>query len=263
MNDFIAVANLQAEADFLKAKYDLEAKRAEFLNYDTSAIRPKLTMAGTVAVLPINGMITKRADVFDLIAGAVDVDDVSRMAEEAADLAIAGNISGVLLDISSPGGYVIGLPETTQVIAELSDVTETVAFTDTLMASAAYDLAASATHIAAAGSSYVGSIGTIRRQMDYSQALAQAGVKEHVFASGDLKDMGNPAREPSDEEKQYFQNMVDTEGARFRESVLERRPGIPAEAMQGQVYKGTEALEVKLIDAVVPNLDAAIAILNS
>ena len=57
--------------------------------------------------------------------------------------------------------------------------------------------------------------------------------------------------------------MVDTEGARFRESVLEHRPGIPAEAMQGQVYKGTEALEVKLIDAVVPNLDAAIAILNS
>jgi len=262
MNDFIAVANVQAELDFLKAKNDLEAKRSEFLNYDTSAIRPKLSRVGSVAVLPINGMVTKRADVFDLMAGAVDVDDVARMAEEAIDLAANGEISGVLLDVSSPGGYIIGLPETSEIILELSDVTETVAFTDTLMASAAYDLAASATHIAAAGSSYVGSIGTIRRQMDYSQAMAAAGIKEHVFASGEMKDMGNPAREPSAEEKEYFQNQVDAEGARFRESVLERRPGIPAEAMQGQVYKGKEALEVNLIDAVVPNLDAAIAILN-
>ena len=131
------------------------------------------------------------------------------------------------------------------------------------MASAAYDLAASANHIAAAGSSYVGSIGTIRRQMDYSQAMAQAGIKEHVFKSGTLKDMGNPAREPSEEEKQYFQEMVDAEGARFRESVLERRPGIPSDAMQGQVFKGSEALANKLIDAVVPILDAALAILNA
>ena len=57
--------------------------------------------------------------------------------------------------------------------------------------------------------------------------------------------------------------MVDAEGARFRESVLERRPGIPSEAMQGQVFKGSEALANKLIDAVVPSLDAAIAILNA
>jgi signal peptide peptidase SppA len=263
MSDLIAVSSVQAELDFLKAKHDLEAKRAEFMNFDTSGMRPKIQMSGSVAIIPINGMITKRADVFELMAGATDVDDVARLADEAADMAAAGEISGVLLDIQSPGGYVIGLPEAAEAISALSDVTETVAFTDTLMASAAYDLAASANHIAAAGSSYVGSIGTIRRQMDYSQAMAQAGIKEHVFKSGTLKDMGNPAREPSEEEKQYFQEMVDAEGARFRESVLERRPGIPSDAMQGQVFKGSEALANKLIDAVVPSLDAAIAILNA
>src|SRR5215467_9938743 len=81
------------------------------------------------------------------------------------------------LVIDSPGGAVLGLPETADAIHVANRVKPVRAFVTGIAASAAYWLASQAGSITLTSSGEVGSVGVLDLHADISKALENAGVK--------------------------------------------------------------------------------------
>src|SRR5256885_156712 len=90
-----------------------------------------------------------------------------------------------------------------------------VASVETVGASGGYYVACATDKIYADRGSIVGSIGVISQWVNYGDFLKWAKLKDVTFKAGALKDTGNPAREMTPEEKQYFQSLLDDMHGQF------------------------------------------------
>jgi ClpP class serine protease len=88
-------------------------------------------------------------------------------------------VKTVDLVIDSPGGSVLGLPETADVIHAANRVKPTRAFVTGVAASAAYWLASQASSITVTPSGEVGSVGVLDIHGDITKALENQGVKNN------------------------------------------------------------------------------------
>ncbi len=91
------------------------------------------------------------------------------------------------LVIDSPGGSVLGLPETADTIHAANRVKPVRAFVTGIAASAAYWLASQASTITLTPSGEVGSVGVLDLHADISKALDNAGVKITAVTAGEHK----------------------------------------------------------------------------
>ena len=209
-----------------------------------------------IAILHLEGIISKRTP--DMLCGPQIV-DLSTVDELLDDVAADPLISTLILDFNSPGGIVIGLQETSERLRELAaQNVRLIAYTDYLMASAAYYLAAACDEIYCAPSSRIGSIGTYCAGIDDSRAWEMDGLSLVLGKSGDFKAMGHPGKAWTPEEKDFMQQAADREGDSFRAWVSSRRPGITTEAMQGQCFKAQDA-DPALHDGFYRDLPALLA----
>lgn len=197
-----------------------------------------------VASIHVLGPIGKNLSQIEQSCGATGLEQIR--ADYAA--ALAGGARGVLLDVDSPGGTVTGTPELAAMIAD--HPLPTVAYTEDMMASAAYYLAAGAEAIVATPSASVGSIGVYIPWMDTSAQYAAAGIVADpiVNTGGDLKALGFGGS-LTEEQRAYLQAEVDADFAAFKAHVTNRR-AIPDSAMRGQCLSGKSALDANLIDAL-------------
>jgi signal peptide peptidase SppA len=199
-----------------------------------------------IAEVPVFGTIGKGLSRIEKSCGAVSTEDI------AADLAQAQanpGIRGVLLHVSSPGGMVNGTPELAAQIRSLGK--PTVAYTDSMMGSAAYWLGSQADLVLASPSASVGSIGVYIPYADQSRRYEQEGVKVDVIRNkeGVYKGMGLPGTALSEGQREHLQERVDQIFAMFAGDVLaKRRCG--KDAMKGQSFLGGEALARGLVDDV-------------
>lgn len=109
-----------------------------------------------VAVLPIAGVIIPKADRFAEISGATSLETAGiDLAHALAD----PDVRAVVLEIDSPGGSVFGVDAFAQKVAAAGK--PVVAFTDGLMASAAFWIGAAAREIIADKSAQIGSVGVV------------------------------------------------------------------------------------------------------
>lgn len=201
---------------------------------------------GTIARVPIEGIIGKHMSLMETICGGCDLAVVQKGLEQAiAD----PDIETIVLDINSPGGTVTGVPEFAAMVRRAREVKQVFTFTETLMCSAAMWIGAQAEMIFATPSARVGSIGVYRTWLDDSAALAQDGLKRELFEAGAHKAAG--LRPITEEERALFQAEVDQIHADFKAEVLSQRPGVPDTAMQGLVYWGESAQANGLVDAFV------------
>jgi protease-4 len=162
--------------------------------------------------------------------------------------AISAGARGILLHIDSPGGTVTGTPEIAELIA--SKPVPTVAYTEDMMASAAYYMAAGADAIVASQSAEVGSIGVLIPWVDSSEAYARQGIRpdQIVNTGGDLKAMGFGGK-LSDTQRQYLQESIDRDFGKFKAHVTRYRNVSPT-AMRGQTMSGESALSAGLINKI-------------
>lgn len=201
---------------------------------------------GSIARVPIEGIIGKHMSLMETLCGGCDLAVVQKGLEQAmAD----PEIETIVLDINSPGGTVTGVPEFAAMVRRARDVKTVVAFTETLMCSAAMWIGAQAEMIFATPSARVGSIGVYRTWLDDSASLAQDGLKRELFEAGAHK--AACLRPITEEERAIFQAEVDQIHADFKAEVTSQRPGVPDTAMQGLVYWGEKAMENGLVDAFV------------
>jgi signal peptide peptidase SppA len=212
-----------------------------------------LIRLGKIAIINVSGVIAKRVGQDEDDEGYCDLDLINAAIKSVLE---DSSISVVILWFNSPGGYVTGLVETGALIRQLSAVKPTCAFTDTLCASAAYELAAQCSWIFATPSSVVGSIGTIMGFMDYSKALAASGITVNIFQSGSLKSAGDERLAMTDAQKAYFQGRVDKTFGEFKQAVAHR--GLADSTMQGQCFDADEGLSLNLVDELVQDIDVLI-----
>jgi protease-4 len=127
-------------------------------------------------------------------------------------------------------------------------------------ASGAYMAACGATRIIAVPMALVGSIGVISMRPMLYDALDRIGVRVNVTKSGRLKDMFSSFREPTPEEEQKEQALMDAVYDRFVAMVAEARSLDAAKAREvatGEVFTAAQAQELGLIDGL-GDLDEAI-----
>lgn len=217
----------------------------------------QMELRGNVAIIPVGGPIGQGLGEFEKGAGAVDVDDIRAELQEADTNDAVENI---ILNFDTPGGMVTGTPE-------LGDFISTVekpvyAFTRGQMCSAGYWLAASCEGIFATKSADIGCIGVCAAFYDMSKMADMAGIKVKVFGSGTYKGMGTPGTALTAAQELLIQNRIMSLADMFYSHVRSNRGEIADADMQGQTFKGEEALAKGFIDDLMPNLDALIDFLN-
>lgn len=220
------------------------------------------TIQDGVAVLPIEGVIAKRANLFSQISGGVSTELAGR------DLKAALNdpaVHSIVLAIDSPGGTVDGTISLADLVA--SSAKPIVTLASGTMASAAYWIgsAANAAYITDA-TTVVGSIGVVATHTDVSKAQATQGVKTTEIAAGKYKRIASSYEPLSTEGRQTIQDQVDYTYALFVDAVAKQR-GVSADKVlsdmaDGRIFIGQQAIDAGLVDGV-STLDALVAQLNA
>jgi signal peptide peptidase SppA len=205
-----------------------------------------LEIVGDIAVLNISGPITQRISGFmKEMCGMTDLDDMTRAFKDAE---ASPRISGILLNIDSPGGSVTGVPEFGNLVANCRK--PVVAFTDSMCDSAAYWIAAGAKEIVATESASVGCIGVYMAHLDRTRQMEMNGLEVELFKTGTFKGMGYPGTSLTEEHRALLQAEVDGIHQWFTGHVLEHREISGEDTFEGQDFTGRDALKRGLIDMV-------------
>ena len=216
------------------------------VDFFTGELIPGMTVAGGVAEIPIHGVIGQRVGMIEKSCGAVDVGDIEHELEQAEADPL---VRAVLLNIDSPGGMVSGTPELADRISRSSKPVWS--FSDGMVGSAAYWLAAATGGLFGTRGSEWGSIGVYVPWMDKSGLYAGMGIKVKVFSSGTYKGMGYPGTELTAEQELFLQSSVNEIADDFYSHVRGNRGNISDDVMQGQMFSAKNAKISGLIDGIV------------
>jgi protease-4 len=165
----------------------------------------------------------------------------------------SNSVKAILMNIDSPGG---GVAVSQEIYTEVKRLREkkdkiVVAYLSSTGASGAYYVSCAANKIVANPGTIVGSIGVIAEWVSYADLLEWAKLKEIVFKTGEFKDTGSSTRPITDNEKKYFQGLIDDMYVQFLEAVSSGRKldlqDVRAMA-DGRVFTGRDAKARKLID---------------
>ncbi len=206
---------------------------------------------GTVAVIPIVGEIFPRANLYTWFYGGATLDRIkSQFRKALADDAI----KAIVFRVDSPGGLADGCTEFAGEVLKARGVKPIAAIADTLMASAAYWIAAAADEVSASPSAHVGSIGCYTEHEDISRMLDESGVTVTLVASDERKIEGNRYQPLTDEAKAQLKAFVDQIAGMFRNDVAKGR-GVTVSVVkerfgEGRVFGAKDAKESGLVDRV-------------
>lgn len=162
---------------------------------------------------------------------------------------------GVILLINSPGGTPVQAQRVYDEIMRLRKLggKPIDAVIEDLGASGAYYIASAADHIYASSSSLVGSIGVISAGFGYDEAMKKVGIERRVYTAGSNKDMLDPFRPVSDEQRAHLQAVLNTTHQKFIADVKAGRGDRLHETpdmFSGLVWSGEQAVSLGLIDGL-------------
>jgi len=221
---------------------------------------PAYEVSGTTAIVPIVGTILNKCSGLEAMCGAFSC---QAFRQTLRTVAADDNIENIILNISSGGGIITGVPETADLIARVTSIKPVYAFTDDVIASAAYWLASQANGIFASKSAQVGSIGIYMALLDTSAMFQNEGIKVELFKAGTNKAMGLPGTSLTDDQRQILQASVDKAYQQFTSYITAKRPKVSTDTMQGLTYDTDDAVSLGLIDGELSELDELIQFLNA
>jgi signal peptide peptidase SppA len=206
---------------------------------------------GTVAVIPIYGVITPRADLFTEMSGGTSMQGFT---ESLAAAVADDSIGAILLDVDSPGGMTDLVPEAAAEIRAARGSKPIVAIANTDAASAAYWLASQADEFVVTPSGMVGSIGVFAAHDDVSAAMEQDGIKTTLISAGKYKTESNPFEPLSDEARAAIQERVDQFYGMFVKDVSKGRR-VPIDSVrsgfgEGRIVTAQDALKLGMVDRI-------------
>jgi protease-4 len=180
---------------------------------------------------------------------------VSLFRERLDKAATDRHVKAVVLRINTPGGAVTASDIMYQdVLAFRRDTNKpVVACMMDVAASGGYYLAMACDQIYAHPTTVTGSIGVIMSMYNAAGLTKLIGVTSEDIKSGPNKDIGNPLRPMTTEERAILQGMVDKFYDQFVQVVAKGRH-LPEERVRtladGRIYTGVEAQKLGLVDQV-------------
>ena len=178
--------------------------------------------------------------------------------DEAAD---SDNIVAVVLRVNSGGGSATAGEEMATYVKQFREETgkPVVVSSAALNASAAYEISSQADYIFVANTTEIGAIGTVMQSADYSELLGKLGIRIDNIASAESKDSSYGTRPLTDDERAYYQGIVDQINDLFIQNVAEGRNMSTDDVRKlatGMVFTGKTAVENGLADAIGTREDA-------
>lgn len=255
-----ATLPLGAEVDEpIQFRTQLALEGAEASGEPQAAIHPATERAisrkaGSVAVIPIRGTISNRVTVMDWLFG-LSVTPPQWIARQVKAAMNDDAVKAVILDVDSPGGSVIGVPEAAAAILALRGRKPLIAQVSGTCASAAYWIAASADEIVATPSAMVGSIGVYMLHEDWSKFWEEVGVKHTFVATNPEKVEGNEYEPLTPEAEAHVREMVTDYMDMFVAAVAKGR-GQPESVIRGEkfgrgrTFVANRAMERGMVDKV-------------
>ncbi|MDP1620502.1 MAG: S49 family peptidase [Hylemonella sp.] len=202
-----------------------------------------------IAVIPIHGSLVKRSLGMEAASGLTSYGEIAAM----LDAAIADpQVSGILLDIDSPGGEASGSFELARRVREVAAQKPVWAVANDAAYSAAYAIAASAQRLFVTETGGVGSIGVIALHVDQSVKDAKDGYHFTAITAGAHKNDYSPHEPLSDAAKTELQGEVNRLYAIFTEHVAAMR-GLDLDAVRATeagLFFGSNAVTQGLADGV-------------
>ena len=216
-----------------------------------------------IAVLPIAGQISSAQD--SSIGSQTATPQTFR--DQLTQAAEDDRVKAVVVEVNSPGGGVVASQQMHKSIQEFKEETSKpviVSMSETA-ASGGYYLATAADRIVANETTLTGSLGVIFSYLNLTEAAEEYGVEQEVIKSGPYKDIGSPTREPTEEELEILQNLVNESYDQFVGVIVEGRNLQEDEVRaiaDGRVYSGLQAESLGLVDEL-GDLDRAAEIAGS
>lgn len=240
----------QGEPPSDKTMFQINADR---MIRDTRKQMAAANTGSNIAVLPLYGVVTQRANMVDDISGP-GCTSTQQFSAALQQLLADNSVSQILIDIDSPGGSVYGVSELAHEIIQARAQKPVIAIANSLAASAAYWIGCSASEFYVTPGGEVGSIGVWQAHFDYSKAFEEDGVKPTLISAGKFKVEGNPYV-PLDEQAQAFmQSRVDDYYNAFIQAVSVGR-GVSIKDVQsgmgeGRILGAQAALAQNMVDGV-------------
>ncbi|MCX7831378.1 MAG: signal peptide peptidase SppA [Actinobacteria bacterium] len=207
-----------------------------------------------VAVLRTSGTISQVSDRIAVIhiegeigtSGGVNAEEVIKSLKE---IETDKSVKAVVLRIDSPGGAAAASQEIAGYITRMKK--PVVASVGNSAASGAYWIASACDYIVCNPASSLGSIGVIVTIPNFEELAKKIGVKYLVIYKGKFKDLGNPMREITKEEKALLEKHVNQIYEQFIEFVAAHRKLQKSKVENlatGEVFTGTDAVKLGLAD---------------
>jgi protease IV len=202
-----------------------------------------------VAVIEIHGQFAAR-DSGGLFSG--ESPSAERIIEQLETIREDGNAQAVLLDIDSPGSTAIAAE---QIHTELMRVKDAgipiISYFGSSATSGAYYIAAPSEVIVANPGTVTGSIGVITQVPNMEELFEKIGIEMQIIATGEYKDMMQPARPLRDDEIDLIQELQNETYEEFIDVISSGRDMSESEVREladGRVFSGRQAVENGLVD---------------
>jgi len=244
-------------------KIDIEAVEAR-IGRPLDNTQSAYSLIEGVAVLPLEGVVGKRMNLFTQISGGVSTDLAKQQIAEALE---DSAVEAVILQVDSPGGTVDGTAELADFIYQSRGDKPIYALADGLMASAAMWFGSAADKVFIKdNTTMTGSIGVVASHFDISKWEEKVGVKTTEISAGKYKRISSQYAPLSEEGRADIQAKVDYLYSVFVDAVARNR-GVDVETVltnmaDGRVFVGRQAVAAGLVDGVSTLEDLIVKIKN-
>lgn len=162
-------------------------------------------------------------------------------------------VAGIVLMVNSPGGGVIESAQIYDKLVEIKEQRDIPIYVSmgSMAASGGYYISAPADKIFAHRETITGSIGVIMQSINYKELAEKVGIKYETFKSGEHKDMLNPTRDVTTEERAMLQEMIDESYEEFVDIIEVGRGMSEADVKKvadGRILSGSQAIKAGLVD---------------
>ncbi len=172
------------------------------------------------------------------------------------------DVKAIIFEINSPGGAVTASDEIYSALLDFRHSDEgrkVLIFTRDMAASGAFYIAMAGNRFVAERTSIIGSVGVIMQSMNFEKLAKKIGVTDVTITAGKNKDILNPFKPVKESHLKNLQNLVDDSYMQFLDLVLEARPNINPDFLDGRIYSANEALKLGMIDEIGYWDDAIVA----
>ncbi|BDG06372.1 signal peptide peptidase SppA [Anaeromyxobacter oryzae] len=223
-----------------------------FLLLAYSAVRgeaPALSSGPRIGIIEVKGQIG---------AGPQGV-DADRVMKNIRKFAQDDGLKAVVVRVDSPGGAVGPSQEIYDELRKLAAKKTVVCSMGTLAASGGLYVSMACPKIVAEPGTLTGSIGVISMFPNVKALADKVGVRVETIKTGAYKDAGNPFREMTEQDRAYWQAIVENTLVQFVKAVADGRKMDEAKVRaiaDGRALTGAQAKDAGLVDQLGNFYDA-------